>query len=269
MRRREKIWSCQSGALIIAGPPGGSTMGRLNHLSFRLASFLQTLANRFGYRIEKLADEGDDRIDVFDLVINKLITEQPEVFFLQIGANDGVSGDPIRKYITQFHWRGILVEPLPKVFAKLIENYKSEPQLLFENAAIAKCDGVAKLYTTNEQGIGSCQATLNQDILRKRVGYRAPIQELTIPAMSIPTLISKHGIKRVDLAQIDTEGYDFEIIKLIDEAQLRPTVLHFEHVHLSGDERRQCFSFLRARGYRLIKERIDTVAYLSRDVPVQ
>jgi FkbM family methyltransferase len=245
-------------------------MGRLTYLWSRFASFIQTIANRFGYRIEKLADENDDCIDVFDLVIGRLMIEQPDIFFLQIGANDGVTGDPIRKYIIKFHWRGVLIEPQPKVFTKLVENYKSEPQLLFENAAIAKCGGFVKLYTTGENGVESVNATLNQDILRKRAGFKVPIQELTIPAMSIPTLISKHGIKRVDLVQIDTEGYDFEIIKMIADAQLRPAVIHFEHTYLSREERRQCFSFLRERGYRLTKESIDTVAYLPPpDIPVR
>src|SRR5215467_4813948 len=33
------------------------------------------------------------------------------VFFVNIGANDGLAGDPLREFITTRGWRGILVEP--------------------------------------------------------------------------------------------------------------------------------------------------------------
>ena len=57
---------------------------------------------------------------------------------MQIGANDGVLDDPLRELITTHHLRGLLIEPLPDLFATLAENYKGETQLSFEQVAIAR-----------------------------------------------------------------------------------------------------------------------------------
>ncbi len=43
----------------------------------------------------------------------------PRVTFVQIGANDGVWNDPIEPYLRGEKWRGVLVEPVPYVFARL------------------------------------------------------------------------------------------------------------------------------------------------------
>ena len=36
-------------------------------------------------------------------------------FFVQIGSNDGVTGDLLHPYITRLRWRGLAVEQLPHV----------------------------------------------------------------------------------------------------------------------------------------------------------
>ena len=69
------------------------------------------------------------------------------LFVLQVGANDGVSGDPLYSTIRENAWVGLFVEPVPSVFERLRENYADQPGLAFENAAIAEADGEATIYT--------------------------------------------------------------------------------------------------------------------------
>ena len=35
---------------------------------------------------------------------------------IQVGSNDGLSNDPLRRFIVEFDWRAILVEPVPELF---------------------------------------------------------------------------------------------------------------------------------------------------------
>lgn len=53
-----------------------------------LRVFVQRFVNKFGYKIEKLRHPISAPIDVFDLVVHKLVTTVPDFFFVQIGAND-------------------------------------------------------------------------------------------------------------------------------------------------------------------------------------
>src|SRR5205814_148392 len=72
----------------------------------------------------------------------------PDAFVVQIGAHDGATmgQDPLRHELLSRPWRGILVEPVPPVFERLKANYRANPRLIFENAAIAESDGVRDLY---------------------------------------------------------------------------------------------------------------------------
>jgi FkbM family methyltransferase len=61
----------------------------------------------------------------------------PDFFFVNIGANDGVVADPTYPFIRKYGWRGIAVEPVPYVFEQLKENYADIEGVILENAAIS------------------------------------------------------------------------------------------------------------------------------------
>jgi hypothetical protein len=67
----------------------------------------------------------------------------------------------------------------------------------------------------------------------------------------------------VNLLQIDTEGYDFEIIKMVNFETLRPDVIHYEHRHLSDADRVACERLLASHGYRLHVAGVDTTAVIQ------
>ena len=45
-----------------------------------------------------------------------------ELFFIQIGANDGISVDPIHNLVKKNNWTGILFEPGKDAFGDLIKS---------------------------------------------------------------------------------------------------------------------------------------------------
>lgn len=62
-------------------------------------------------------------IENIELIFEHLSQTQDNVSFLQIGSNDGISGDPLNKFINNYNWKGILVEPITSLFEKMIRNY--------------------------------------------------------------------------------------------------------------------------------------------------
>jgi hypothetical protein len=72
-------------------------------------------------------------------IVERTFEARENVFFVQIGSNDGSRGDPLYAAVRRHgHWRGILVEPVPFVFERLKNNYDNDPRLIFENVAILK-----------------------------------------------------------------------------------------------------------------------------------
>src|SRR5262249_45640730 len=148
------------------------------------------------------------------------------------GANDGITDDPLRPFILQYGMQGILVEPQPKVFRRLLENYAGQPNLVFENVAISHTDGTVKLYTVRDERCQDYLASFDEAVIRKEVASARDIETLSVPALSLQTLMKKHDVSRLDILQIDAEGFDGEILHMIDFSSTRPTLIRFEYHHI-------------------------------------
>jgi FkbM family methyltransferase len=231
-------------------------------LASRLKDNISRILVRYGYKIEKTIDFGDHKLDVFRVLLHDLNPDDPAFFFLQVGANDGRTGDPIRDFVKRYHWRGILVEPLPDAFSRLTLNYRDEQQLILENAAVAREDGTASIWTVADSN--GLLATFDKAALLRRFRDSSRIVRVPIRTVSMKTLVETHHIDRVDLLQVDVEGFDYEVLQMVlDASSLRPRLIRYEHLHLSPAERRACVNFLAGYGYKLHRDDIDTIAYLQ------
>src|SRR5262245_42462654 len=90
-------------------------------------------------------------IDVFDLVLRDYLTRNPPPIFLQVGAHDGGTEDPAVHRMRRYGLRGLLVEPQPIAFKRLVEHYDGESKLAFENSLLGPSDGQAKFYKVREE----------------------------------------------------------------------------------------------------------------------
>ena len=60
--------------------------------------------------------------------------------------------------------------------------------------------------------------------------------------------------------RLDTEGFDFEILKMLWETPFRPTLITFESEHLSRHDKLACAQELRREGYQYVTINRDTIA---------
>ncbi len=94
-------------------------------------------------------------------------------------------------------------------------------------------------------------------------GHRGAVKSITVPALTLESLLKKHQVERVNLLQIDTEGFDFEIIKMIDFRRMKPDIIHYENNFLNRRQKSECSRILSEQNYSLLNLGIDTVAYLQ------
>jgi FkbM family methyltransferase len=184
---------------------------------------------------------------------------QKDIFVLQVGANDGIRDDAVGPFIRRCRWRGLLLEPLPDIFGELRNTYRGNDRVSLVNAALADRDGEMTLYRVqrvpgvpeNCHGLGS----FYRDIVMRHSGafaeFERHIAEETIKAVSFSTLVREQNVEKIDVMVIDTEGYDFEVLKLIDFQQFRPELVLYEHVHLSNEDREAASQFLARLGYEV------------------
>lgn len=192
----------------------------------------------------------------------------PQAFFVEIGANDGHKHDHLSSAIAGSDWRGIMVEPVPYVFDRLVRNYGARPGIALENAAVGDRDGTLPFYYLRESddpvlpewydAVGSFRrdAVLGHAPLIPDVEAR--LVQADVPCLTFESLCRKHAVERLDLLALDTEGYDWRILERIDFAKWRPRLVIYEHYHLDEAEREACRAHLAAAGYETLAEGFDT-----------
>ena len=226
---------------------------------------------RMGYRLEK-----NERLTLFEPLLYARLQKVgvKDFFFVQIGANDGVSSDPIYRFVTDTKVAGVVVEPVRDVYAKLVENYCRFPEVRPVNLAIHKTDKTAHIYRVSTEAgerLGCWSrgiASFHQDHHKLTGTPAASVEAEEVSCVSLSELFQQCKVHLLDLLQIDTEGYDSEILNMIPFGEIKPAIIRFEHGLpdgiMSPSVFKECTDLLTAQGYYIITEPYDAVAYLPR-----
>lgn len=204
-----------------------------------------------------------------DMVLSHYRITHPDVRYLQIGAFDGIAGDPIYPLIERHGLRGLLVEPQKDAFALLQANYARFQDFQFVNAAIAGYDGWSTLYRIKPEARGPEWLHQIASFDRSVVMRHAPvvpnlesmIETEQVRCLTFATLLSEAGVESVDMIQIDAEGLDAQVLEWFDIGLRKPAIVRFEHKHLSTADHERSVGMLVQHGYRVAAFGTDTLAY--------
>lgn len=204
-------------------------------------------------------------------VVHQYARHVPDATFVQVGAHDGTQLDPLREAILGSRWRGIMVEPVPYVFARLEARYGPNPRVIVENVAVDGADGIREFHFLAEASADDdvwrwydALGSFRQDVVLSHAELVPDIDcrlvSMDVPCVTFETLCTRNGIDHVDVVQIDTEGYDREILELVDLDRYGTQLVVFEHLHLDQDGRDVCRDLLIRRGFELVSDGMDTIA---------
>jgi FkbM family methyltransferase len=227
-----------------------------------------------GYRFEALPrpllakPEAELKLHL-DYAIALRMTAAKDFYFVQIGACDGRMDDPLFGWITAYGWRGLLVEPQPRLYAELLETYRDCEGLEFRQAAIGDKREKRTLYTVRaEQGVprwAGMLASFEREVLLSHRTFLPEIDELIeaeeVDSLALNDLLAEAPTDHVDLLQIDVEGYDSELIRILDLERFQPSIVRFEHEHLTREQHEASVGKLIDHGYLVGLEEHDTIAY--------
>ena len=221
-----------------------------------------SLIRRMGGKIRRLA--GGDPARRLDPVvrIGRILRNQENAYVVQIGSNDGVANDPIHQLLLAHPgWEALLVEPVPFLFERLRQNYPNQARFRFENVAISDQPGTLPFYYVAEGATRKIAdlphwhdqlGSFDPDHIRRHFGNRldAFIVKTQIATVSMPMLLERHRVPRIDLLHIDAEGSDWMILRQVDLVRFAPRIILFEHAHLSETDKQAAREFLSKR-YRI------------------
>lgn len=222
----------------------------------QLKNALQAGLRKRGIDIRKVPAQFA-HIPVFRLAVEALMARQGDALdFVQVGANDGLFGDPLRHYVLSRGWRGVLVEPQPNVFEKLKANYaECSDRLQFENVAISN-QGALTLYLPplylggRDEVYAESIVSSDARVIARQIGLSEDqLRKVVVPAMSLDELFAKHSITTLDVLQIDAEGYDWQVLQTLDLTRVQPRLIQLETGHLGRRDLTAMAQHLNRAGY--------------------
>jgi FkbM family methyltransferase len=233
----------------------------------KLVNFLKKQVNKSGYQIKK-----SKNFLFLDSILFKLLDKNGKINFIQIGGNDGINDDPLHNFIV---WNkakvsGFILEPVQDYYRELEKNYGAFPNIKTLNVAIHNTETEMIINKVNPESQAALpKSTKGIASFKKEhhIHCKVPsehIVEEKVNCISLENLVLQNNIKQVDLLQIDTEGYDAEIILNIDFKKFKPSIINFEYYvpnTMSKETFDAIIDILHVNGYEIWMEVNDITAY--------
>lgn len=156
--------------------------------------------------------------------------------FFQIGTNNG--NDLFREMVIRENPDiVILVEPNASLISEIHKNYNGIANaFIYNHAVYYRDDEMIELYIPAKNGIMGTRAENNyifSDLHFSLVpmndwGNKNDMVKMPARSITFDTICKNHGITTIDYLQIDTEGFDSEIIKMIDLSKYTIDTIRFE-----------------------------------------
>ena len=147
-----------------------------------------------------------------DLKVIDFFKRKKKGFYVDIGCYHPIKGS-LTYNLFKKGWSGINVD-LSKVSIDLFQI--SRPNDLNIQAAITNFDGETFYY---ENGIINQQNSLKEN---------SNLNKIPIKAFKLSTILSKNKFTKIDLLNIDVEGYDFEALSSLNFSEVKPTMICIE-----------------------------------------
>ena len=81
------------------------------------------------------------------------------------------------------------------------------------------------------------------------------IRETHVDTITFQQLFADYSIQSIDLLQIDTEGFDAQVLQMFPFNQIKPKLIHFESKHISKADLEKVLDYLISYGYKIARDR--------------
>jgi len=159
----------------------------------------------------------DNKNVYIDLKLDAIFNKE-NGYFIELGANDGLSQSNTARFEFYKNWTGILIEPSFDNYIKCIENRSNSISL---NYACVDND-----YKDNFIN-GDFNGHLMSSVEGKRLNNNNLVK---VKAITLEKILDKHKNKdvEIDFLSLDTEGYELNILKGLNLKKYRPKFMLIE-----------------------------------------
>lgn len=222
-----------------------SLISRKLQFAFPKSPLVQRLTKNVSFAAHNLDD-----------VIRPLLAACPP-FYVEAGANDGLNQSNTKALELFDGWSGVLIEPIPAVFAKLVRN--RNPKNHFVNSALVSSSYDASFVKMIQSNLMSTAVGLRSDILdpesHARSGARFlkggdEVSTIKVPVRTLTSILDEVGApSRMGLLSLDVEGAELEALDGLQFDRYR-----FDFILVESRSFDEIAGYLGSRGYRLYSQ---------------
>lgn len=179
-------------------------------------------------------------------------------FFIEAGANDGLSQSNTALYEFEYGWKGLLIEPN---FKKYIECKKNRKNSIVENYALVSYNYTDKNINGNFDQHGYVESLTSMVYdegdwcdehlkMHKNDIINSLIQ---VPAITIGDLLEKHNINHVDLFSLDVEGYEISVLNGLNFNKIAPNYFLIETTSFEN-RKKSIVDYMLEKNYKIVMD---------------
>ena len=168
------------------------------------------------------------------LEIKKIFSNKSQISIIDVGAH---KGEYILNILKNFKVKqGYCFEPNPSVFRILQNNIKNKKNIEFINFGVSNSSGKIKFNVNIESSSSSINNLNEKSNYYKKKFYLLNFlntsnvtKVIDIEVLTLDNFMKKKGIIQIDLLKIDTEGYEMQVLKGLQDKIKKIKLIHFEH----------------------------------------
>lgn len=179
-----------------------------------------------------------------DLKVLEFYKEKKNGYFVEVGASNGIILSNTYLLETKYDWKGICVEPTPSIYKQLVINRPNSHC----------CDDAAYSVSnaTVTFDIAHCSNLLSgiSDLIdRHKSRIDASKTSISVNTITLNDLLDKYEApKFIEYLSLDTEGSEYEILRVFDFSKYTFGLIDIEHNYIEP-RRTQIRELLTSNGY--------------------